>query len=287
MSGPVVVQGRPVSAPQQARPANTTSTGTTPTNGTTHHGQKQETRCNDIPFAILFYVNVIAIFAVAILTGPDALESNGEDNNSSSSNNNEDMTREYDGLLYAALICVFLSIFGSLGGVGVMMCIPETLIKVALIFVVIMAGIMMLMSFLSGALGGAVLGLIFFAISICYARAVWPRIPFASANLVTSISAVRANWGVIGYAFIFTFLAGGWSILWTVAFAGVFDETYECSDETQTCSDPNYFYLFLLFISFFFTHQVIQVGNGPKFVDESLSSVGLHFHFSSLDMSPF
>ena len=258
MSGPVVVQGRPVSAPQQARPANT-STSTAPTNGTTHHGEKQETRCNDIPFAILFYLNVIAIFAVAILTGPDALESNGEDNNSSSNNNNdEDMTREYDGLLYAALICVFLSIFGSLGGVGVMMCIPETLIKAALIFVVILAGIWMVALFLSGSIFAGIIGVMFFAISLCYARAVWPRIPFATANLVTAITAVKANWGVIIYAFVFTALAGAWSLVWSVAFVGVFDKTYEC-DENNVCTDPNYGFLFLLFVSLFFGHQVLQV----------------------------
>ena len=112
--------------------------------------------------------------------------------------------------------------------------------------------------FLSGSIFGAIIGLIFFAVSICYARAVWPRIPFATANLVTAITAVKANWGVVIYAFVFTVLAGAWSLIWTIGFVGVFDRTYEC-DENNVCTDPNYGFLFLLFVSYFFAHQVLQV----------------------------
>ena len=164
MSTPVVVQGTPVSMPQQATPAGAPSNPEV-------RGEKQETRCNDIPFAILFYANLVAIIAVAFTYGPDALS---VDDDEKDENGNPDRgTREYDGYAYAAVICVFLSILGSIGGLMVMMCIPETLIKAALIFVVIMAGVWMVLLFLSGAMFAGVFGLIFFAISICYARAVW------------------------------------------------------------------------------------------------------------------
>lgn len=250
MSAPVVVQGTPVSSPQFAnsfqQPQDQQQYGggqpTRPPTNPPHRGEKQGSGCKDIPFAILFYVNVAAMIAVAAFFGPDALttdddpDGQGGNNNDAENTADDSTTREYDGYVYAALICVFLSVMASIAGLGIMMCIPETLIKAALIFVVIMAGIMMLMSILSGAFGPAILGAIFFAISICYARVVWPRIPFATANLVTGITAVRANWGVITYAFLFTALAGLWSILWSVAFVGVFDKTYECDDETNTCS---------------------------------------------------
>ena len=160
-----------------------------PTNPQTR-GERQETRCNDVPFAILFYANLVAMIAVAVIYGPDALDDADQDSD-----------RDYRGYVYAALICSALGVLASLGGVAVMMCIPETLIKVALIFVVVMSGIFMVMMFLAGAFGGAILGLIFFAISICYARVVWPRIPFATANLVTAITAVRSNGGVPRYLF--------------------------------------------------------------------------------------
>jgi hypothetical protein len=255
MSSPIVIQGTPVASPQQAQQAQPSR----PPSNSPHRGERQESRCNDIAFAILFYVNILAMIGVAALYGPDALEA---DENATA--DGDTSTREYDGYVYAALICCFLAIFGSIAGVAVLMCIPETLIKVALIFVVIMAGIWMVLAFLSGSLFGGVIGAIFFAISLCYARAVWPRIPFATANLVTAITAIKANWGVVMYAYFFTFLAGFWSLIWSVAFVGVLDQTEDCSDETETCTDPSYFILFILFVSYFFTHQVIQVSTGRR-----------------------
>jgi hypothetical protein len=138
------------------------------------------------------------------------------------------------------------------------MAIPETLIKVSLIFVVVMSGVWAVLSFLSGSIALGVLGIVFFAIGLCYARAVWPRIPFASVNLVTACTAIKSNWGVVLYGYFFAILAAGWSILWAFAFIGTYDKTYEC-DQFDNCSDPNYGYLFLLFVAYFFTHQVLQV----------------------------
>eukprot|EP00977_Amphora_coffeiformis_P018313 scaffold6395_cov159-Amphora_coffeaeformis.AAC.2 len=206
MSTPIVVQGTPVSYPQQAQAQQQYAQPARPSSNPPQRGEKQETRCNDIPFLVLFYLNVIAMAAVAVLYGPDALTAD-DDEATAADGDDASSSREYDGYVYAALICVVLSVLGSIVGMSIMMCIPETLIKAALIFVVVMAFIWMILSFLSGSLFGAVIGLIFFAISLCYARVVWPRIPFATANLVTAMTAIRANWGVITYAFVLTALA--------------------------------------------------------------------------------
>jgi hypothetical protein len=139
-----------------------------------------------------------------------------------------------------------------------MMCIPETMIKVALIFSLVMSFVWMVMSFLSGMIGLGVVGVIFFLLSVCYTWAVWSRIPFASTNLVTAITAVKANIGVCGYAYGITVLAGAWSFTWSVAFVGIFDKTYTC-DAQNVCTNPNYGYLFLLFLAYFFGQQVFQV----------------------------
>lgn len=79
--------------------------------------------------------------------------------------------------------------------------------------------------------------------------------------MTTAVTAIKANLGVTGFAYLFTALAAGWSFVWSVAFVGVLDQTYTCSENingVEVCSDPNYGYLFLLFLSFFFGHQVIQ-----------------------------
>jgi hypothetical protein len=209
-------------------------------------GEKQETRCRDPIFALLLYANVAAIAGVAVTYGPGAFD------------DTNDNSTEYDGYIYATIICVLASFVFSAGAVLVMMAIPETLIKVSLIFVTVMAGVWCVMSFVSGAIGVGVLGAIFFAVSVCYAWAVWSRIPFATANLVTAITAIRANIAVVLIAYVLTLLAAGWSILWGFAFVGVFDQTYGC-DENNVCDNVNYGFLFLLFVAYFFTHQVLQV----------------------------
>jgi hypothetical protein len=68
MSTPVVVQGTPVAAPaQQQHQYNGAATGT--------EHQPAKTGCNDPVFALLFYVNLAAIFAVAAIYGPGSFDS--------------------------------------------------------------------------------------------------------------------------------------------------------------------------------------------------------------------
>jgi len=185
---------------------------------------------------------------VAVVYGPEAVEE-------SSSNTND----EYRGYIIAAIIISLISFVVSAGGVAVMMCIPETLIKASLIFVVLLAGLWMVLAFASGNIGVGVIGAIFFAMSLCYARAVWPRIPFATVNLVTAITAIKSNLGVVIFAYLFTAFGVGWSILWGISVMGVMAETDTCDDVEETCDgDFSYGYLFLLFVAYFFGQQVVQ-----------------------------
>lgn len=255
MSTPVVVQGTPVdqkqafgSALNSPAPAYAVDTGTTAYAAPTdERSEKKESSCNDPIFVVLFYIALISIIVVAATYGPDAL---------SAESSNSDI--EYDSYVTVTVIIVFISFFGAGAGLAVLFWIPQFIIKVALIFSVVLSGIWAIFAFVSGSIGIGVIGLIFFAISICYACAVWSRIPFATANLVTATTAIRANLGIAAYAYMFAILAGGWSIVWSLAFVGVFDKTYSCSDETNTCDNPSYGILFVLFLAFFFVQQVIQ-----------------------------
>jgi len=240
MSDPVVVQGTSVSDPYG---------GSVQQTGEWTKGEKQEVKCRDPIFAFLFYGNVAAIAVVVGVYGPDAFTDalSGESD-------------EFTGLIYAVLVAGAISVILSGLGFMVMMAIPALLIKVSLIFVVVLGGVIAVMSFLSGNWVGGIIGIIFFAIGICYAMAVWSRIPFATANLVTATTAIKGNCGVTIIAYIFVALAFGWSLMWTVAFAGVWNLTYECTTTggVTECSNPSYGLLFVLFVSYFFTHQVLQ-----------------------------
>ena len=240
MASPVVVQGTPVPFGSSPQPVQDQQ------NSGDNNDAEARTGCKDPVFAVLFYVNLIALIAVAAAYGPAALEGTSTS------------TASYDGYIIAVAITSVISFFVSGLGLLVMMKFPETIIKAALIFVIAMSLVWCILAFASGSVLGGVVGLVFFAIGICYARAAWPRIPFASVNLTTAITAIKANFGVATFAYLFAILAVAWSIVWVIAFAGVFDRTYQC-DENNVCSEPNYLSLFLLFVSFYFTHQVLEV----------------------------
>jgi hypothetical protein len=88
------------------------------------------------------------------------------------------------------------------------------------------------------------LGLFSFAVGICYAKVVWPRIPYAAANLNTALTAVRQNMGLTVVAYLFLTLAFGWSIFW---FLGL-------GDALAGSKLP---VVFLLFVSYYWVHQVL------------------------------
>jgi len=124
---------------------------------------------------------------------------------------------------------LFSIIFSGLT-LPVMMCIPELLVKMSLFFMVGLSGAMMVMSWLYGNIIGGILGTIFFAIFLCYAKAVWSRIPFASVNLLTACTAIKKNLFTVIVAYIFIALALAWSLLWAVALAGVSNKVIVESD---------------------------------------------------------
>lgn len=266
MTKPIVVQGTAVSDPYANHPEPTGfASGFQDSHNEPHYsssdvvkGERQETKCRDPIFALLFYINVSAIAAVAFAYGLPAYQNIDGDN---ADGVNADGVNAYSGYIYAAAIAAVFSLLFSGLALGVMMAIPSFLIKTSLIFSVIITGIWAVFAFISGQIFFGIIGLVFFALSVCYARAVWPRIPFATANLITATTAVRNNLGITLIAYFFTALAVGWTILWTLSLVGLWDKTYSCTTNANnitTCSKANYGILFALFVAYFFTHQVLQ-----------------------------
>eukprot|EP00543_Licmophora_paradoxa_P005639 CAMPEP_0202445168 /NCGR_PEP_ID=MMETSP1360-20130828/4044_1 /ASSEMBLY_ACC=CAM_ASM_000848 /TAXON_ID=515479 /ORGANISM="Licmophora paradoxa, Strain CCMP2313" /LENGTH=475 /DNA_ID=CAMNT_0049061345 /DNA_START=49 /DNA_END=1476 /DNA_ORIENTATION=+ len=242
----ITVQGTPVATSQNY---GLSSHNGQSTQASTHQnwtrGEKQESKCRDPIFAALGWINVIAILVVCAIFGPDAF--------SETTNQNFE---EFEGYLVAVVITGLFSVVLSGLMLLVMMRIPTLLVKASLIFVVILSGIWAAAAIFTGNIFVGAFGILFFVLSICYARAVWSRIPFASANLLTACTAVRDNCGVTILSYFFVLLAFVWSIIWAIALLGVWEKTYTCTD--AGCTDPNYFFLFLLFLSYFFAHQILQ-----------------------------
>lgn len=143
MSNPVVVKGTAVSAPEPVSasyPADSGTNGTQIAPGTDDHpSDPPKTSCNDFVWAILLYGNVAAILAVAAVYGPGSFDSSGSGS-------------DYTGYVWAGLICAVVSVILSGFGLAVNMCCPETVIKVALIFVVVMSLVWAVLGFISGQL---------------------------------------------------------------------------------------------------------------------------------------
>lgn len=217
-------------------------------------GEDQGLVWRDVGFAILYYIQLIIVIAVAAMYGGDVLES-GEDGEAAS--DSEDWT----GYATISVIC-------GLAGIGVaavlffsMTKFASFLIKFALISNCVLFGLAMVISLLSGAIVGAIISAVFLAIMLCYARSAWPRIPFATANLVTAITAIRLNWGVVLASFVTLFVSFALLLTSLLAIGGVakLNEVEECDDngDCEIKHSGGGFY-FLLLLSLFWMQQVMK-----------------------------
>ena len=235
-----VVQGEPVaqpvpvpvpSAPAYDETPLTAGPSTTDFNG--YKGEIQGQKFNDVPFAIAFvaHLAVMLYMLVAYAIGGG----NGGDGNN----------YDYSGVAYFVSVCGVFAAGLSTVALGFMMKFSTILVKMALFFSIGLSLGVGIMGLVSGQILMGVMGLVSFALGICYAYFVWGRIPFAAANLNTALSAVKSNMGLAGIAYFFLFVAFGWSVWWSVAAGGAMNGMGSGI-------------VFLFLVSYYWTHQVIQ-----------------------------
>eukprot|EP00538_Stauroneis_constricta_P002441 CAMPEP_0119548552 /NCGR_PEP_ID=MMETSP1352-20130426/2446_1 /TAXON_ID=265584 /ORGANISM="Stauroneis constricta, Strain CCMP1120" /LENGTH=481 /DNA_ID=CAMNT_0007593859 /DNA_START=94 /DNA_END=1539 /DNA_ORIENTATION=- len=168
----------------------------------------------------------------------------------------------YYGILWLGGIAAVVSVVLATLSLGFMMKFATELVKAALIFSVAMSGVMAVLMLLSGQMVMAILGLIMFGIGIWYAYAVWSRIPFAAANLKTALTAVRCNLGLTIVAYATIIFGVAWTMLW---FIGASDYL----------SQENAIVMFLLLLSYYWVHQVLQNTNHVTVA----GTIGTWWHF--------
>ena len=197
-------------------------------------GEVQPKSFQDVGFAIFFIIHLIAVVGFMIIV-PFLTNEEAEYN---------DM--DTTGIIFLSGISAVFSAVLSTFMLSFMMKFAKQLVKIALVFSIITSGVAAVIGLLTGQAMVLLFGLLSVAIGICYAYAVWPRIPFAAANLNTSLTAVKANLGLTLVAYFETFLAVIWTIRWMVSSNVAMAYFGEAS-------------MFFLFLSFFWTHQVLQV----------------------------
>lgn len=269
-SQPVVVQGQHVSAPVIS--ASTYNHQGIQDVDSLAKGRPQPKRCNDAFFAILFYIQLGVMGWCAAVYGPlmygDIADqyAGGQRYLSSLGRRflQEDNNGEMDFSLETADILIILGLTGLLGlvisslALGFMMSFAGMLIKTALIFNIVLYLLLGLLALATGQMPLVLMSLFAFAVSACYAYAVWRRIPFAAANLVTAITAVRANFGLSLFAYFSLLLTFLWSIWWSLAAVSVNFVANGCSADGECESEPNGIIVFLFLVSYFWTAQVIK-----------------------------
>ena len=177
-------------------------------------GEKQPKRCNDMAFAILFYAH-LAVMAWVAATYVPIMSSNmaeeyggyvGGDRRMMESSpggtafrslaalfhrtvskagerhlqdNNGGEEVDYGDVAFIMVVTGMVGLVISAATLTIMMMFAQMLIKMALIFNIVVSLAMGIAGILSGVIPMAIMGFLSFAWSACYARAVWPRIPFA------------------------------------------------------------------------------------------------------------
>lgn len=204
-----------------------------------HEQQPNEYR--DVPWAVAFVVHlgVVAFLIIASL-GDDSNDGNNDNND----NNAAMEFGSYGGPVVFVLLTVLISLGLSTSTIFLMMKYPVAMVKLGLVFSIALAALFALLTLVSGEMMTTLLGIFFFAITICYTCSVWHRIPYAAANLKTALTAVRCNAGLGVVAYLVMAVAFAWSAFWMVGMAG-------------SLATSNNWVVFFLFVSFFWTLGVL------------------------------
>lgn len=201
-------------------------------------GEVQPKQFNDVGFAIAFLAHIVFVIGFMVFVPASAANNNNE--------GGEDMSDvDYTGAISLMGTCAVFGVFLTTFMLSFMMKFAKQLVKIALIFSIGMSGVLALLGLMFGQILMACLGLLQFAVGICYAYYVWSRIPFAAANLNTSLTAVRSNMGLTLIAYFCAALAMVWTVRWMISANVAFAYFGEGA-------------MFFLFLSFYWVHQVIQ-----------------------------
>jgi hypothetical protein len=167
-------------------------------------------------------------------------------------------TGDAKGLSLLVGLTVVGAFFLSILSLTLMIRYAEGLIKMSLFFNICIGLVTSITGFVSGSTEAGVMGLIIFALAVCYTWAIWSRIPFAAANLVTASTAIQANMGVTVFAFGAIVLNGLWMVFWSVSAYSTLFVLGGCDIDGTCTNEIPAVYSFLFLLSLYWTAQVIK-----------------------------
>lgn len=218
-------------------------------------GENQTAQYRDTPFALAFLAQLAVIFFLAIFWGFASLRQKEEE---TTDNTDENDTVSLWGFFCLLFLVSSASLAIASATLDFMTNHAEHLMQASLIGSCIILGVVVLLLFSNDSPS---LGFCWLFVLICtglYAYSVQRRIPFASANLKTALSAIQTNYGVCIVAYAVAAMANLWVVLWFLAILGVAFRSSSCSDGSCDMA-MNHVVFLLMLLSFYWTSQVFQV----------------------------
>lgn len=283
---PTVVQGQAVSASIYAHDAKFPEVT---------RGAVQPSKFNDLLWTVLFAAHLIATGCLSIVYIPQAVDMHSNNGNRMLTDNNmfgstqkastsqfffskfgslnrlldedyqgeEDQGEEaldfdYHSILTLVLISAICGFILSIASLPFMMNFAEGLIKTGIIFQILIGVMMAISGLMLGLTSVLITGLVFFALTACFAWACWSRIPFAASNLVTATTAVRSNSGLTFFAYVSILVTIGWFVWWTTTTYATMMVMSDCDADGNCNNDVSGFVTFLFILSFYWTSEVIK-----------------------------
>lgn len=193
----------------------------------------------------------VALFPRILKQEEESENKYGEDN---------ELNMDFDSNMAMIIICltVVLGFVISSLSMGLLISFGEGLIKCALFFNIAMPLVVAIIGVVGGSPGVVFMSLLFSTFAAYYAWRVWPRIPFAAANLATAVSAVRANIGLTIYAYISIFMLLLWSFIWSLSTMSTLYVTSGCNADGECDNELSGFLVFAFLLSYYWTSQVIS-----------------------------
>jgi hypothetical protein len=240
-------------------------------------GELQEPAFRDKIFGIIFIAHFVTMIAVGACYASGALitiDGDGDDRRRRLDEDEED-DEDTDNVVLKLGLAFALALFLA-PGLSILMMTrmkahAKTLIEWSLFFSIGFNLLLLVVFALTTPLL-AILPAVFVLILVCYAKAVWHRIPFAAANLKAAITVVQANLGMAVLALVNLPLVVCWMILWGYVTGSVVKSPWFVEQETTVEGHDDVFgdheetaitaagnmAIFGLVLSFYWTLEVMK-----------------------------
>ena len=164
----------------------------------------------------------------------------------------------FSGFLLLCFICSVGALFIAAAAISLMIRFSEQTIQFSLLFSVFCNLVVTILFALQKQWVGFGISALFLVLVVLYTQRVWDRVPFAASNLLSALTAIQTNGGIVFVSIGVTIVLSVWTLVWILALLGVYMRNSDC-DATGACTTHTngIFFVFLL-LSYYWTSEVAK-----------------------------